>query len=346
MTGRNRTYLLWGLGIPAVFLAARYLLPLFLPFLLGAGLALAAEPLVSLLARRLSRSAAAGLGVTATFVLLGLLATVLCGLLIRELGLLADVLPELLEAAQGGMASLEAFLTDLAAGTPEHIRPMLIQQIRSLFSDSSALLERATGWLLRVASGVLTRIPAGALGLGTGIIASFMISAKLPLWKTWLRKRLPAGKLQSAKNTLHRLKEAVFGWLKAQVKLSGITFGVMTVGFFFLGIRYAPLWGAAVAMVDAFPVLGTGAVLLPWSLISFLQGDSGRAFGLLGLYGGAAVIRSLLEPRLVGRQLGLDPLVTLMALYAGYRLWGLTGMLLSPIIAVTVTQLIEAKKSN
>ena len=99
------------------------------------------------------------------------------------------------------------------------------------------------------------------------------------------------------------------------------------------------------AVVDAFPVLGTGAVLLPWSLISFLQGDSGRAFGLLGLYGAAAVIRSLLEPRLVGRQLGLDPLVTLIALYTGYRIWGLTGMILSPLIAVTVTQLIEARKA-
>ena len=272
--------------------------------------------------------------------------TALCGLLIRELGLLADVLPELLEAAQGGMASLEAFLTDLVARTPEHIRPMLIDQIHALFSDSSAMLERATGWLLRVASGVLTRIPDSALGLGTGIIASFMISAKLPLWKTWLRERLPTGKLQSAKDTLHHLKEAVLGWLKAQVKLSGITWAVMTVGFFFLGIRYAPLWGAAVAVVDAFPVLGTGAVLLPWSLISFLQGDSGRAFGLLGLYGAAALIRSLLEPRLVGRQLGLDPLVTLIALYAGYRIWGLTGMILSPLIAVTVTQLIEARKAS
>ena len=346
ITGKNRTYFLWGAGVLAVFLAARYLLPLFLPFLLGAGLALAAEPLVSLLSRRLPRSMAAGIGVTITFALLCLLVTALCGLLIRELGLLADVLPELLEAAQGGMASLEAFLTDLVARTPEHIRPMLIDQIHALFSDSSAMLERATGWLLRVASGVLTRIPDSALGLGTGIIASFMISAKLPLWKTWLRERLPTGKLQSAKDTLHHLKEAVLGWLKAQVKLSGITWTVMTLGFFFLGIRYAPLWGAAVAVVDAFPVLGTGAMLLPWSLISFLQGDSGRAFGLLGLYGAAAVIRSLLEPRLVGQQLGLDPLVTLIALYAGYRIWGLTGMILSPLIAVTVTQLIEARKAS
>ena len=345
ITGKNRTYFLWGASVLAVFLAVRYLLPLFLPFLLGAGLALAAEPLVSLLSRRLPRSASAGIGVTITFILLCLLVTALCGLLIRELGLLADVLPEMLEAAQGGMASLEAFLTDLVARAPEHIRPMLIDQIHSLFSDSSAMLERATGWLLRVASGVLTRIPDSALGLGTGIIASFMISAKLPLWKSWLLERLPTEKLQSTKDTLHHLKEAVLGWLKAQVKLSGITWAVMTVGFFFLGIRYAPLWGAAVAAVDAFPVLGTGAVLLPWSLISFLQGDSGRAFGLLGLYGAAALIRSLLEPRLVGRQLGLDPLVTLIALYAGYRIWGLPGMILSPLIAVTVIQLVEARKA-
>ena len=345
MSGSSRTYLIWGGGVLAAFLAVRYLLPLLLPFALGAGLALAAEPLTALLNRRLPRAAAAGIGVTVTFALLVLLVTALCGLVIRELGLLAQVLPDLLEAAQGGMASLEAFLTDLVSRTPEHIRPLLIQQIRSLFSDSSALLERATGWLLKLASGMLTRLPDSALGFGTGLIASFMISAKLPVFKAWVRNRLPQGRFQPLSGTLMRLKAAVLGWLKAQVKLSGVTWVVLTAGFFLLGVRWAPLWAAAVAVVDAFPVLGTGAVLLPWSLISFLQGDPGRAFGLLGLYGAAAVIRSLLEPRLVGQQLGLDPLVTLIALYTGYRLWGLPGMLLSPLIAVTVAQLAEARKT-
>lgn len=99
------------------------------------------------------------------------------------------------------------------------------------------------------------------------------------------------------------------------------------------------------ALVDAVPVLGTGTVLLPWSLILFLQGDNARSIGLLGLYGVISLTRSVLEPKLVGRELGLDPLVTLFALYAGYKLWGIGGMILSPLLAVTAIQLVSGKRN-
>lgn len=342
MHAGSRNYLFYGFCILAAYLAARFLLPVAFPFLLGAGLALAAEPLVALLSRRLPRSLAAGIGVSLTFAILSLLAAGLCALAVRELGLLAGVLPELLEAARGGMESVEIFLTDLVARTPEEVRPLLVSQVENLFSGGSALLDKATGWLLRLASGIVSRLPGSALGFGTGIIASFMISAKLPRWKA----RFPAEKFRPAMDTLKGIKLSVLGWLKAQAKLSGVTWILVTAGFLILGIRHAPLWAAAVALVDAFPILGTGAVLVPWSLVSFLQADTGRAFGLLGLYGGLTLIRSVLEPRLVGRQLGLDPLVTLMALYAGYRLFGLPGMILSPILAVTITQAAQTSRAE
>ena len=346
LTAGSRKYTFYLICFLFAYLAVRYGLPLAMPFLLGAGLALAAEPLVVLLSRRLPRAAAAGVGVAVTFALLALLVMALCGLVIRELGLLADVLPELLEAARGGLESLELFLTDLVARAPEAVRPLLIDQVAQLFSGGSALLDGATGWLLRLASGMVTKLPDSALGLGTGIISSFMISAKLPQWKAWLRSRLPREKIKPLLDTAAGMKTAVFGWLKAQLGLSGVTWAVLTAGFFLLGIRYAPLWAAAVAVVDCFPILGTGTILLPWSLVAFLQADTGRAFGLLGLYAAVTLIRSLLEPRLVGRQLGLDPLVTLMALYAGYRLFGLMGMILSPILAVTLTQAVQAKHAE
>ena len=115
-----------------------------------------------------------------------------------------------------------------------------------------------------------------------------------------------------------------------------ITFLVALTGMLLLRIPHGPLWAGVVALVGAFPVLGAGTVLLPWSLICLLQGETARGIGLLGIYAAAALTRSILEPRLVGRQLGLDPLVTLFALYAGYKLAGLAGMLLAPMAAVTI----------
>ena len=124
------------------------------------------------------------------------------------------------------------------------------------------------------------------------------------------------------------------------MKLSLVTFSLMAAAFLILRIPHGLLWAVLVSLVDAFPILGTGAVLIPWSLVSFLQGDRTLAFALLGLYAGVTVVRSVLEPRFLGKQLGLDPLVTLVALYAGYRLWGIGGMIIAPILAVAATQLV------
>ena len=340
MSNRTQNVIFYAVCIVLAYFGARYLLPVLTPFFLGAGLALAAEPLVSLLGRKLPRGAATGIGVTLTFSILALMVTALCALAVRELGLLAAVLPELLEAAKGGMESLELFLTDLVLRAPESVRPLLIERVEALFSGGSALLDRGTAFLLKLASGVLTTLPDSALGFGTGLIASYMISAKLPQF----RARLRGEKLAPCLDAARGMKAAVFGWLKAQVKLSGVTWGILSVGFYILKVRHAPLWALGVSLVDAFPILGTGAVLVPWSLIAFLQADTGRAFGLLILYAAVTIVRTTLEPKLIGKQLGLDPLLTLAALYAGYRLWGILGMLAAPIIAVAGAQLAEVRK--
>lgn len=331
-----------------IFLSFRYLLPLFLPFLIGAGLALAAEPIVSFFCKKLHmrRGLAAGIGVGMAFSFLAFVVIILCGLLYREMRVLAGILPDMESAIRAGMDSLSGWLLGLVQKAPEGIRALLTQNVTEFFSGSSALLEKVTAWLLRLASGILSQVPDSAFTIGTAIISSFMFSAKLPAIKSALRSRLPMQKLQPFFDTLSRLRSALGGWLKAQLKLSMVTLVVLAVGFLLLQIPYAPLWAAAVALVDAFPVLGTGTALIPWSLVSFLQGERVRAFGLLAVYGAVSLIRSVLEPRLVGKQLGLDPLVTLLAIYVGYKLWGLGGMILAPMLAVTTAQLMDLKPQD
>ncbi len=331
-----------------IYVAVRYLLPLIFPFLIGTALALAAEPLVRFGCKKLHlpRSVSSFVGVGMSFAFLMIAVLLLAALLVRELSALTGILPDLEESIRGGMQSMSSWLLELAGRAPGGIATVLRRNINDFFSGSSALLDQAMGYLLRLASGLLSRIPGGALSIGTGIIASFMISAKLPKIKALLRSRLNAQKLQPLLDTLHRLKTALSGWLMAQLKLSGITFSLVTAGLLLLRISYAPLWAALIALVDAFPILGTGAILVPWSLVAFLQGDPVIAFGLLGLYALCAVTRTVLEPRLVGRQLGIDPLLTLLALYIGFKLFGLLGMLLAPMMAVTVTQLTEPKAAE
>ena len=332
----------------AVWVSLGFLLPIFLPFLLGMALALAAEPMTAFLCSRLRlpRPVSAGLSISAAFCFLTFAIVLVLALFLRELRVLAGMLPNLEDAAQSSISALTQWLLGIIARLPDSIRDILTNHVNELGTGSSALLDQAVSFLLNLAGGVLSHVPDSALVLGTGIISSYMISAKLPKLKKWCLSRMRREKLQPLLDALAGMKDAILGWLKAQVKLSGITWIILTLGLILLRIPYAPLWAGFIALLDAFPVLGTGTVLLPWSLICALQQDSGRAVGLLGVYTVITLSRSILEPKLVGKHLGLDPLATLMALYAGYRLWGLGGMILSPILSVAAIQLITAKKKE
>jgi len=334
--------------LAAAWLFTRFLLPICLPFLLAALLALAAEPLVGTLSSRCSvpRWLAAGLGICIALVLVILATLTLGALLLRELGDLAGVVPDLESTALQGITLLQNWAGGIADRAPEGIQPVLRHGLESIFSGSSKFLDQLSVWLLGFASGVLRALPDSALGFGTWIIASFMISAKLPGIQSAVPALIPQHWKDAYLPAVKQLRGSLGGWLLAQLKLMGITAAVLTVGFLVLQIPQGILWAVLISLVDALPVLGTGTVLIPWSLISFLQGDRFLSLGLIGTYICAAVLRSVLEPRLVGKQLGLDPLVTLMALYAGYRLWGLPGMLLSPLLAVFVTQLFLLPKDG
>lgn len=333
-------WMLYALALVGGGAAVRFLLPLLLPFLLGLGLALAAEPMVAFLSRRrVPRSVSAGIGVSMAFCFLGLGVLILGALVLTQLRLLSGVLPNLEAAARDGLGLLQRWLLNLAERTPQSLRPMLRENVTGLFSDGTALVEQAGRFLLNLAGSLLSRVPDSALTLGTGVISAYLISAKLPALRAWVAG-LPREGLRRLVEGFHGLRHALGGWLLAQAKLMGVTLGILLLGFWLLKIPYGPVWAVVVGLVDALPVLGTGTVLLPWAAICLIQGEGARALGMAGLYLTISLTRSMLEPRLLGRQLGLDPLVTLMAMYAGFKLWGFPGMLLSPLLAVTATQLL------
>lgn len=331
------------LGFFLAWLGVKYLLPILFPFLLGILLALAAEPMVKRLSKKIPRPAAAAIGVTATLLLVIFALFFLMALLVREIGLLAGALPDLRLAAQGGLQELEGFLLRLTSRTPDGVRPLLSQAVSGLFSNGNAILEQLLQRLPSVASSLLGWIPGSALALGTGILSGFMVSVRLPVLRERLSRLRAADLFKQYLPVLRQIRTALGGWLKAQLKLILLCFLIVGTGLFLLRIPYAPVWGFLIAFVDAIPILGTGTVLLPWSLISLLQGQSVKAIGLLGIYVIAVLSRSILEPKLVGKHLGLDPLITLGALYAGFRLWGIPGMILSPMLCVVLLELVRAR---
>lgn len=329
-----------------VWLSLRFLFPLLSPFLLGLALALAAEPMVAFLTRRLRmpRAVSAGIGVSMAFCFLAMGVMLLLALLVREARSLTGMLPEAEAAVKSGIHRLHSWTLTLTGHAPAGLRPVLRENIDAFFTDGTALVDRSAGYLLSRAGSALSHVPDRALTLGTGLISAFLISARLPRLRRFLLRQIPRQRLKALAAAAKRVRAALGGWLLAQGKLMGLTLLLLLAGFSLLRIPGAVFWALGVTAVDAFPILGTGTILLPWALLSFLQQNTPRAVGLLGLYATVTLTRSLLEPRLVGRHLGLDPLATLMSLYIGYRLWGLGGMLLSPLLAVTALQLVPERK--
>lgn len=333
-------------GLLALWFSARYLVPVVFPFALGAGMALAAEPGVRFLGTklRLPRGIASAITVSGIFIMICVLILLLTTFLFRELGLLAGILPEMEKTVMEGLDLLRGWAIDLSQRASPGIRSLIQRNVSNMFSGSAAMLDRITRWALGLAGMLLSNLPEAALALGTAVLSAFLISAELPKIRQWSRSRVKTDLFQPAVTFLKKLRTTVGLWMVAQAKLTAITGLLLLVGFGLLRVPYAPIWAAAICLLDALPILGTGSVLVPWSLISLLRGDLPRALGLLGLFVTAAVLRSTLEPKLLGKQLGLDPLVTLMALYAGFRFWGLPGMIFAPLVAITAIRMLPAQQ--
>lgn len=323
----------------AVWVGCKFVLPVILPFLLGGFLALAAEPMVSFGVRRLrmKRSLAAGVGVTMTMVMLSAVISLLGAVAVKEVGNLARSLPNL----EKGTQTLQDWLISVADKAPDGVRNIAQRTVLEVFDDGTAVVEQISRHVPTVLTSVISGVGSSVLGIGTGILAAFFISARLPRLRQSIKEKLPGSWKEKYLPALKRVYRNLGGWLKAQGKLALVTWGIVTVGFVVLRLPYGPAWAALVALVDAIPILGTGTVLVPWALVSFIQGDRLGAVILLCTYAAAAIIRTVLEPRLVGRQLGLDPLMTLLALYIGYRFWGFLGLVLAPIAASAVKSIIS-----
>jgi predicted PurR-regulated permease PerM len=110
-----------------------------------------------------------------------------------------------------------------------------------------------------------------------------------------------------------------------------ITFIELSIGLLILRVNNAIPIALGIALFDIFPILGTGGIVIPWSLISLLTGNTFLGIGLLVLYAAITLVRNFIEPQIIGDQLGLNPLVAIISMYLGFVWMGVGGMILMPI---------------
>ena len=132
---------------------------------------------------------------------------------------------------------------------------------------------------------------------------------------------------------------AIGGYARTQLILMSVTFTICLVGLFLFDIEYALLFSVIIAIIDAFPVFGSGTILIPWSIYNLVIGQYSIGFGLLGIYGVIFITRQIMEPRILASQIGIYALVTIMAVYIGYKTIGFLGLIIGPAIVVIIQML-------
>lgn len=316
-----------------VWAAVRWVLPLCMPFLVAFGLAFLLRRPVRFVARTagIRRRPAAGL--------------LLCLSAAAVLGGVGYLAARLLLLAKLALARLPAWYTD-------RLEPLLAAASLWLNTFSGGLLNgemllepladtlrQLAAGLAGAAGGLLTALPGLLLPFVFACIATVYFTLEYERLVQFVTRRLGAANCEKLQRLWNRACRLAGRLVRAYILLFGLTFVQLCIGFWLLGLSGAAGLALLVTLVDVLPVLGVGTVLLPWAAVCACSGRSGFALGLLALYAVVWVVRQICEPRLIGRQLGLHPLVSLFFLYAGLRLFGVLGAVVLPAAVTLVWQL-------
>ncbi len=359
-------------GVAAVLFGVRLLFGVLLPFVLAWGLSLAVSPAANALAgkTRVPRKVWAVLLLVLTIGLLvaGISAGVARG--IRELeDLLAALLAEGHFGGSGESAeraeraesaesaeSGEAFdwFGKITAGVGlfrraevgekyemfrEEFNAMMGEMLSSFAGALSAKLPGLAGKLI-------SAMPAALLFVLVTVIAGFYFCVEPGQVGKFLTAHLPRRLAEKIPSLRARAKAVSLRYLRAYLLILFVTFVQLFIGFLILRVRYAFLLSLLVAVVDFLPVLGVGTVLVPWAIIELLRKNFHLGFGLLILFAAVTVLRQIIEPRLIGKSLGVHPLAALIAGYAGWRWFGFLGMALGPVAVLAVSALLRGRSET
>lgn len=326
------------IGVCAIgYIGAKYIFPVALPFIIAWTIALITAPVARIIGKKVGLPQR----FIRTFLSLLIILSLLGGavfLVIKLVGEAWQLLSGVSESA--ALSALLERLFDSAAnifGDSENAS-VLEEHLKNA---AGTLIDSLLGTVGSLLSSFAASVPKFIIFLVITVISTVYFSIDLEIINGKVSRLLPR-KVRlwciSFKNSSLKL---ALGYLRSYLLIMLITFSVVLLGLVFLRIRYALLLAIVIAILDLLPVLGVGSILIPWSIWNFLIGKTGLGIGLLVLFAAVELIRQFAEPKIVGKSLGIHPLVMLVLLYVGYSLLGFIGIILLPIFAVILNTLLE-----
>ena len=334
----------WGLVLLLVWAACKFILPVMIPFIIAFTIA----SLLQIPVRRLCRNypeKKRAISVTVCIIFFALAAALVAALGAKAFSSMVGLMKSLPSVYQNEVAPAfgallkrgEAMLATLDPAIAAEIHKVLQQFLSNIGSHLSRLSMNA----VKILSGGLVGIPAVVIRLIVTIISTFFWMADYDKIMDFCGRCIPAGKRDTVRQLIQYVKKTIVIYLKSYSILFLLTFVELSIGFTILRIPYPILVALGVAIFDIMPILGTGGILLPWAVILVVMGDYLMALGMLLLYLVITIVRQSVEPKVVGKQIGLHTLATLISMYLGLELIGILGMFIFP---VTLTILIGMKR--
>lgn len=321
-----------------------YIVSLFLPFLLGYVFSLAVNPLANFLQKKLSipRRFSAILVIILTIGVIGGAASWGIYKIVEQIRELYVHFPQIYESWQQTIREISKSWNALYAALPENIQLLITGIGDTVSGKASGFLDNKSEPVVDYASRFARAIPKVFVGVVVFILATYFMIADSEGVSQKVKSMLPEKLRIRVAAVTGQLKTYLGGYLKAQGILLCIAFFVMFLELSVLRVHYALLIALGVAVLDALPFFGSGLVLWPWAIIAFATGNIKMGVGLIVVYVSVALVRRFAEPKLLSSKMGTNPILTLMSMYIGYRLIGIGGLIVGPIIMMIAISFYKA----
>lgn len=323
------------LGIFLIFKISIYLAPFIIAFVISTSI----EPIVRSLMKhiKVSRKISAIITVLSVITIVMMILTLLTLRLYKEAVSLSQTLPLYANDLYQNIKKItERFLIFYTALPKE-----FTITLENMFKSSIQTLIYFLNFMVKSILGVAVLIPQAVIFLSATILSTYFFSSDRTKILNFVKDNLP----RSWMEVLLAIKEDVFmtlwGYIKAQGILVIITFSQLFVGFLSIGIEHSILLASILSILDILPIVGPGSVMIPWAIYEFFVGNLTKSIMLLVLYGIILTVRQLIEPKILSRQIGLHPLITLMSLYIGFLMFGYLGLIMGPITVLVFKNIVS-----
>lgn len=329
--------------ILAVFLIFK-LLVFYMPFLIAFLISLLIEPLIRLIMRKTKFTRK-----TSSIIAFILVSAILIGIIIWIAVSLFSEASNLLSGLNGYMDKANSIFSNITNNI-DFQKLELPNEIKNVIQDSSnEAVSKTTSWIRNLLSALInfiSSIPTVSIYVTITIIALYLICVDRVYILDQIEHHFPTKWIKKFGTHKKDLSKTFGEYLKAEATLIFISFIISLIGlyifkFLHLNVKYPLLMALFIGFVDALPILGSGTVMIPWAIITALDGDLRLAVSIFILFVIMSVVRQFLEPRLVSKHIGTHPIFTLIAMYTGFKIFGVFGLIIGPIVLIIVKNVFQ-----